>query len=90
MASLRGVMHCLCAACGKPERVGGDLRGWSCQCDHSGTCMRCFRCGRCCECAAGFVSREDWHAMTTEQKVALATEGKALREELKRWGKIYR
>lgn len=94
--SLRGVMHCPCAACGKAERTSGCVRGYTCECTRTGLlgiargCQRCFCCERHCQCAGGYVTFDVWSAMTTEQKIALVTEGKALRERLQREGKTYR
>ncbi len=91
---MRGVMHCPCAACGKAESTSGCVRGFTCRCSGrwgiAETCERCFCCREHCTCKAGFVSSEMWNAMTTEQKIALAEEGQALREQLQRSGKIYR
>ncbi len=93
---MRGTMHCPCAACGKAESTSGCVRGFTCVCartSHLGiaeTCQRCFCCREHCTCEAGYVDDAMWKAMTREQKIALATEGQALRETLRRQGRIYR
>ncbi len=92
---MRATMHCPCAACGKAESTSGCVRGFTCECTKQRIgiargCQRCFCCELHCSCPGGYVTLDAWAAMTTEEKVALATEGKAVRERLQRRGKIYR